>query len=194
MTHDPKSSSSNVATDVTETVITRLREATTVLDEPFHREAVAATMIEAADHLSALQQQRDEAIYVPHQWKCAMCGFVVSKMLLRASDGAVGIDRREIQDVCPNDGTSLTRVTWEESALESGERAIAEMKRAEAAEQERDETVQALKTAVRTIRTWHGMGLGGAHEAQAWALYQASPEMQTIKAALMASSSDPETP
>lgn len=41
----------------------------------------------------------------------------------------------------------------------------------------------ALKGALRTIRTWHGMGLG-RHEAQAWALYQASPEMQAIRAAI----------
>lgn len=41
----------------------------------------------------------------------------------------------------------------------------------------------ALKWALRTIRTWHGMGMG-SREAQAWALYQASPEMQAILAAI----------
>ena len=45
------------------------------------------------------------------------------------------------------------------------------------------ELLAALQTAQRTIRTWHGMGMG-AHEAQAWALYQASPEMQQITAAI----------
>jgi hypothetical protein len=48
---------------------------------------------------------------------------------------------------------------------------------------QRDELLVALKTAVRTIRTWHGMGMG-ATEAQAWSLYQASPEMKAINAAL----------
>lgn len=41
----------------------------------------------------------------------------------------------------------------------------------------------ALQEAVRVIRAWHGMGMG-PHEAQAWALYQASPEMQRINAAI----------
>jgi hypothetical protein len=43
--------------------------------------------------------------------------------------------------------------------------------------------LEALKAATRTIREWHGMGMG-ATEAQAWALYQASPEMQQINAAV----------
>lgn len=45
------------------------------------------------------------------------------------------------------------------------------------------ELLKALRDAVRTIRTWHGMGMG-ASEAQAWALYQASPEMKRINAAI----------
>lgn len=49
----------------------------------------------------------------------------------------------------------------------------------------------ALRQAVRTIRTWHGMGMG-KHEAQAWALYQASPEMQAINA-VIANATKPDT-
>lgn len=45
----------------------------------------------------------------------------------------------------------------------------------------------ALETAKQTIRTWHGMGLPDVVEPEAWALYQASPEMQKINAALAAS-------
>jgi hypothetical protein len=51
------------------------------------------------------------------------------------------------------------------------------------------ELLAALHNAVRTIRTWHGMGMGAA-EAQAWALYQASPEMQQITAAIVKASGD----
>lgn len=47
----------------------------------------------------------------------------------------------------------------------------------------RRDLLEALKLAVRTIRTWHGMGMGAA-ETQAWSLYQASPEMQRINAAI----------
>jgi hypothetical protein len=45
------------------------------------------------------------------------------------------------------------------------------------------ELLTALHAAVRTIRTWHGLGMG-ATEAEAWSLYQASPEMQQINAAI----------
>ena len=40
-------------------------------------------------------------------WKCPKCGFVLHKMFLRASDGAVGIDLSTAREVCPNDGTTL---------------------------------------------------------------------------------------
>lgn len=43
--------------------------------------------------------------------------------------------------------------------------------------------LEALRLAVRTIRTWHGMGMG-ASEAQAWELYQSSPEMRQINEAI----------
>lgn len=48
---------------------------------------------------------------------------------------------------------------------------------------QRDKLLAALHEAVRLIRLWHGMGMGPA-EAQAWALYQGSPEMKRINAAI----------
>jgi len=42
----------------------------------------------------------------------------------------------------------------------------------------------ALKKAVATIRTWHGMGLPAEAEATTWALYQQSPEMKAINSVL----------
>lgn len=44
--------------------------------------------------------------------------------------------------------------------------------------------VEALKVAVDTIRAFHGIGLSGPSERFAWDLYQKSPEMQQINAAL----------
>ena len=70
----------------------------------------------------------------PPVWICDVCHFEVTKMLLRASDGAVGPDRREVQDICPNDGTSLRRLTWKEDAQRADRVAIEQMKRADAAE------------------------------------------------------------
>jgi hypothetical protein len=46
------------------------------------------------------------------------------------------------------------------------------------------ELLDALKAAVRTIRTWHGLGTTGGAEQLLWELYQASPEMKRINAAI----------
>jgi hypothetical protein len=70
----------------------------------------------------------------PGQWICRTCGFRLSTMLLRASDGAVGIDVRPVEDICPNDGSSMRPVTWKEDALNSDRVGIEQMKRADAAE------------------------------------------------------------
>ncbi len=43
---------------------------------------------------------------------------------------------------------------------------------------------EALKEAVAMIEVWHGMGMPYGFGAQAWALYQESPEMKRIRAAL----------
>ena len=48
---------------------------------------------------------------------------------------------------------------------------------------QRDELLEALRDSIRTIRQWHGMGMGPA-EAQAWAIYQGSPEMTRINDAI----------
>jgi hypothetical protein len=44
--------------------------------------------------------------------------------------------------------------------------------------------LDALILAVATIRAWHGMGMGPA-EPNAWFLYQDSPEMKFINAAIV---------
>jgi hypothetical protein len=44
--------------------------------------------------------------------------------------------------------------------------------------------LEALHRAVATIRAFHGIGLNDADEAAMWKLYQASPEMQAINAAI----------
>lgn len=40
-------------------------------------------------------------------WKCPVCGFILHKMLLRATDMAVGINLSTSREVCPNDGVTL---------------------------------------------------------------------------------------
>jgi hypothetical protein len=46
------------------------------------------------------------------------------------------------------------------------------------------EMAPALRRAVDTIRALHGIGLNGPAEAGVWELYQQSPEMQQINAAI----------
>lgn len=49
---------------------------------------------------------------------------------------------------------------------------------------ERDELLAALKSAVETIRVWHNMGHYAGEADRVWALYQESPEMKAINAAI----------
>lgn len=48
---------------------------------------------------------------------------------------------------------------------------------------QRDALLEAAKEAVATIRSFHGIGLGDSEEAM-WELYQTSPEMKQINAAI----------
>lgn len=40
-------------------------------------------------------------------WMCPICNFVLHKMRLRASDGAVARNNEMKREVCPNDGVAL---------------------------------------------------------------------------------------
>jgi len=43
---------------------------------------------------------------------------------------------------------------------------------------------EALEMALKTIRAWHGMNMSKNDEADVWKLYQQSPEIKQIAAAL----------
>mgnify|MGYP001577238850 CR=1 FL=1 len=47
-------------------------------------------------------------------WKCPLCGFILHRMLLRASDMAIGINMSISREVCPNDGATLIPMENEE--------------------------------------------------------------------------------
>lgn len=88
---------------------------------------------------------------VPGSWKCQACGFELTKAILRASDGAVGVGRRPVQDICPNDGTSLRPVTFEEDSEDANRVAFEQMKRADALEREREQLKAALTLAMNSL-------------------------------------------
>lgn len=57
-------------------------------------------------------------IYVPGEWKCLKCDFVLSRTTLNVTTGEAGVSRADIfeGEPCPNDGTPMVKVTWRERA------------------------------------------------------------------------------
>lgn len=107
-----------------------------LLDEVTARATDARYLDTLVEKLRVLTEATEtaEADGPPGVWLCVTCGFVAMKALLRACDGAVGIDRRDVQDVCPNDGTSLRRQTWKEACEAADRIGLEQTKRAESAE------------------------------------------------------------
>lgn len=60
-------------------------------------------------------------VYVPGQFRCPKCGFVLIQSNLNSCDGTVTA-RDAPGDKCPNDGAPLWRVTWRDRCMESEER------------------------------------------------------------------------
>jgi len=61
----------------------------------------------------------DESIYVPGEWTCDACGFVVVKSVIIASTGDIMADASAHVEACPNDGTAMRQVTWREALTEA---------------------------------------------------------------------------
>ena len=62
---------------------------------------------------------------------------------------------------------------------------IVRLREALAASEARERTlISALVTAKQTLRAWHNMGIPAALQESQWELYQNSPEMTAINAAL----------
>lgn len=96
-------------------------------------EAAEAALQTVREERDEAQGQLDDALLdgPGDRWVCRTCGFMLTKAILRASDGAVGMDTREVHDVCPNDGFSLRRVTWKEEAADANRVGLEQMKRAD---------------------------------------------------------------
>lgn len=99
--------------------------------------------------LSAKLRDAENEIGPPGHWICPTCGFVLMKMMLRPSDMAVGIDARDVQDICPNDGSSMRRKTWKEDALDSDRVGREQMKRADELESKLQEVQAERDDALR---------------------------------------------
>lgn len=61
--------------------------------------------------------------YVPGSFRCPKCGFVLSKQTMFVASGTIGISESDLNgEPCPNDGTDMVHVTWQERAIELSDR------------------------------------------------------------------------
>jgi hypothetical protein len=58
--------------------------------------------------------------FVPGEYTCPQCNFRLSKRIIAADSGAVGIQRDEEIPSCPNDGKEMKMVTWRQAAADAG--------------------------------------------------------------------------
>ncbi len=76
-----------------------------------------------------------DQLYVPGQWRCPKCNFVLYQRTLHAADGTVSA-RDEPGEPCPNCKTPLWRVSWKEQAAELEERCIEQIEERRKVEEE----------------------------------------------------------
>jgi hypothetical protein len=75
-----------------------------------------------ADQWQAKAEELERLVYVPGQWRCAKCKFVVQKMVLSAVDGSVGVQADTKTEPCPNGCGPLWPMTERQSGNELCER------------------------------------------------------------------------
>ncbi len=63
----------------------------------------------------------EDLIYVPGAWFCPNCPFRLQKNTIFAQTGEIGVNRDATSEACPNDGTTMQKVTWKKDAIESNE-------------------------------------------------------------------------
>lgn len=74
--------------------------------------------------LVARVRDLEAAQYVPGEWKCDACDFVVSKNVMHMANGVIAPQMADCVEACPNDGTLLRRVRWDEACREARDEAV----------------------------------------------------------------------
>ncbi len=72
----------------------------------------------ANTELEQVRAERDDLakrVYQPGIWRCAKCNFRLVQSNLHAASGAI-TTRDKPGDTCPNDGSPMWRVSWQEDA------------------------------------------------------------------------------
>jgi hypothetical protein len=125
-----------------------------------------------------------QLIYVPGQWRCAKCGFVLNQRWLNAGDGSVTA-RDEPGEKCPNDGSPLWRTTWRDEAMELGQRLEEEFTRRGALEERlarsvpREPTIEMLVAGRKqTFADMTGAHMGPSAENTWKAMFDAWPKQE----------------
>lgn len=90
----------------------------------------------AAVQGGAVAQSAD--VYIPGEWSCPKCVFTLQKNNLHAYSMTVSANTDTAREVCPNDGATLVRVTWEERAKEAQALYLEEVKRSEYQREQRN--------------------------------------------------------
>lgn len=80
----------------------------------------------------------EAANYVPGQWICPKCEFVLTTSIMHAPTGNVGANLANVTEPCPRCGDKLHRMTWKAHALDSRKTALSHMDYARQVEAERD--------------------------------------------------------
>ncbi len=61
--------------------------------------------------------------FVAGSYRCPKCNFVLSKQTMFMASGTIGISESDLNsEQCPNDGTDMVHVTWQERAIELSDR------------------------------------------------------------------------
>lgn len=76
-----------------------------------------------------------ELAFMPGQFRCALCGFQLSKQTISMASGRVGTTPQDRQsEPCPNDGTDMVHVTYREQLEAYSARLTEEFDRRDVAE------------------------------------------------------------
>lgn len=97
-----------------------------------------ACVVRRLGDAEAENEDHRRGMLIPGEQQCVTCGFSLSKLVMRASDGAIGVNAAAPLEECPNGCGFLVAVTWRQGCIKMGEVAEAHLKRAEQAEAERD--------------------------------------------------------
>lgn len=91
--------------------------------------------------LAQAREERDRLnhrVYMLGTWKCDKCNFEQNTRIINPAMGTIGVPTLEEIQVCPNDGETMRRVTWEECAASNYEAATRFLNEREEAWKERD--------------------------------------------------------